>query len=218
MNLLNSLKQNLLTLKESYERALRMPEVSESSLNFTKVYDVILFTGKNRIDIRIAGKNANGKTNNKTVKSWNLEKGKYLIIPASEYIQVFRLIKQIDKFMEVSPFVDCSSNNYVECVNELRRKLLSEKHRIEKLFKFEVDFNEYADVWLYKKQYKDGVLYQLRANAYNGKRKVAVKVPESRLDDIQQYIFVYRALKRLNKIEKSLLSIIDILDNTEKTV
>lgn len=216
---LNLLKQNLLALKENYERILRMPEISEGALNFVKIYDVILFTGKSRIDIRVAGKNVNGKSNNKTVKSWNSEKGKYLIIPASEYIQIFRLIKQIDRFMEVSPFIDCSSISYTKCISELRAKLLSEKHRIEELFRFKVDFNEYADVWLYKKQYKDGMLYQLRANAYNGKRKVAVKVPETKLNDIQQYISVYRSLKRLNKIEKSLSRITDVLDNnTEKTV
>jgi len=214
---LKMLKENLLRLKESYERILRMPEVSEHSLNFTKIYDVILFIGKNRIDIRVAGKNNNGKTNNKTVKTWNLEKGRYLIIPASEYIQIFRLIKQIGRFEEVSPFTECSSNSYIECIKELKEKLLFEKHKIERLFEFEVDFSNYADVWLYKKQYKDGIFYQLRANAYDGKRKVAVKVSESKLDDIQRYINVYRALKRLSKIEKTLLSIIDILDS-EKNV
>jgi hypothetical protein len=217
MELLNSLKQNLLGLKESYERILRI-EVSEDALNFIKIYDVILFIGKKRVDIRIAGKNVNGKTNNKTIKSWSLEKGRYLIMPASEYIQIFRLIRQIDRFIEVSPLVECSSNDYMECVNELMEKLFAEKHRIESLFKFSVDFNEYADVWLYRKQYKNGVFYQLRANAYNGKRKVAVKVPEARLDDIQPYISIYKALKRLNKVKKTLSSIIDILNTNEEKV
>lgn len=210
------LKKNLITLKDNYEMMLRIPEISENALNFVKIYDVILFIGNKRIDIRVAGRNKRGKTNNKTIKSWSIEKGRYLIIPASEYIQIFRLIKQIDRFTEVSPFTECVSDDYVKCVEELNTKLLTEKHKIESLFGFSVDLKEYADVWLYKKQYKSGIFYQLRANAYNGKRKVAVKVPEAQLSDIQQYILVYRALKKLNKIRKTLSSIIDVLNANKR--
>jgi hypothetical protein len=208
---LEKLKEDLTALKRSYEMMLRIPDVEQLPLKFEKVYDVILYEGKSRIDIRVAGKKSNGKVNNKTIKSWKKEKGRYLIMPITEYIYIYRLIRSIDRFLEVSPFADCSADDYTGCVDEIKKKLLKRKGEIESLLGFDVDFDKYADVWLYKAEYKDGIYIQLRANAYNGSRKVAVKVPEDKANILQEYVSVYRALKRLNKVEKLLLSVVDLI-------
>jgi hypothetical protein len=171
---------------------------------FVKVYDVILYAGEDRIDLRVAGRKADGKVNNKTVKSWKKEKGKYLIMPITEYIYVYRLIKAIDKFLDISPITDCLSDDYIDCIDEIKEKLLERKQEIENLLGFNVDFNKYADVWLYKNT-------QLRANGYDSSRKVAVKVPEYKADILQEYIAVYRGLKRLRKIERLMLRVVDMV-------
>jgi hypothetical protein len=212
--MLENLREELVDLKGSYEMMLRIPNVDELPLKFEKIYDVILYEGKNRIDIRVAGKSSGGKVNNKTVKSWKKEKGKYLIMPITEYVYIYRLIRSIDRFLEVSPYIDCTADSYVDCINEIREKLLKRKQEIESLLGFELDFDKYADVWMYKTEYKDGTYIQLRANAYNGSRKVAVKVPESKSEILQEYVSVYRALKRLKKVEKLLLSVVDLIRET----
>jgi len=209
--MLEKLRDELVGLKGNYEMMLRIPNVDELPLKFEKVYDVILYEGKNRIDIRVAGRTANGKVNNKTVKSWKKEKGKYLIMPITEYVYIFRLIKAIGRFLEVSPYAGCSADNYVDCVKEIKEKLMRRKSEIERQLGFDVDFDKYADVWLYRAEYRDGTYVQLRANAYKGSRKVAVKVPEYKDDVLQEYVAVYRALKRLDKVEKLLLSVVDLI-------
>jgi hypothetical protein len=246
--MLKNLRDELVTLKGSYEMMLRIPNIDELPLKFDKVYDVILYEGKDRIDIRVAGRTAERKVNNKTIKSWKKEKGRYLIMPITEYIYLFRLIRSIDRFVEVSPYTDCSFNTrstsnvqrptYADCIDEIKKKLLKRKQEIEERLGFEVDFDKYADVWLYKVEYKDGTYIQLRANAYDGSRKVAVKVPEYNVrretlnvepspneetirrtshvtrHPLQEYVAVYRALKRLNKVEKLLLSVVDLIRET----
>lgn len=213
--MLEKLREELVALKGNYEMMLRIPNPDELPLKFDKIYDVILYEGKDRIDIRVAGRSLNGKVSNKTVKSWKKEKGKYLIMPTTEYIYIFRLIRAIDRFLEVSPYADCSTDSYVDCVKEIKEKLLKRKQEIESLLGFTVDFDRYADVWLYKAEYKDGTYIQLRANAYNGSRKVSVKVPEYKSDILQEYVAIYRALKRLNKVEKLLLSVVDLIRGQE---
>jgi len=229
------LREELVNLKGSYEMMLRIPNVDELPLKFEKIYDVILYEGKDRIDIRVAGRTSDGKVSNKTVKSWKKEKGKYLIMPITEYVYIFRLIRSIDRFLEVSPYTDCFADNYTDCVKEIKEKLWKRKQEIESLLGFEVDFDKYADVWLYKTEYKDGTYIQLRANAYDGSRKVAVKVPEYNVRSetfnvrrekttrrtshvarhpLQEYVSVYRALKRLSKVEKLLLSVVDLIRET----
>ncbi len=209
--MLEKLRDELVGLKGNYEMMLRIPNVDELPLKFERVYDVILYEGKNRIDIRVAGRTANGRVNNKTVKSWKKEKGKYLIMPITEYVYIFRLIKAIGRFLEVSPYAGCSADNYVDCVKEIKEKLMRRKSEIERQLGFDVDFDKYADVWLYRAEYRDGTYVQLRANAYKGSRKVAVKVPEYKDDVLQEYVAVYRALKRLDKVEKLLLSVVDLI-------
>jgi hypothetical protein len=230
--MLRKLREELVNLKGSYEMMLRIPNVDELPLKFEKIYDVILYEGKDRIDIRVAGRSSDGKVSNKTVKSWKKEKGKYLIMPITEYIYIYRLIRSIDRFLEVSPYSDCSADDYIGCVKEIKEKLWKRKQEIESLLGFTVDFDKYADVWLYKAEYKDGTYTQLRANAYDGSRKVAVKVPEYNVrretsdvrrekttrhsslvtrHPLQEYVSVYRALKRLSKVEKLLLSVVDLI-------
>jgi len=209
--MLEKLRDELVGLKGNYEMMLRIPNVDELPLKFERVYDVILYEGKDRIDIRVAGRTANGRVNNKTVKSWKREKGKYLIMPITEYVYIFRLIKAIGRFLEVSPYAGCSADNYVDCVKEIKEKLMRRKSEIERQLGFDVDFDKYADVWLYRAEYRDGTYVQLRANAYKGSRKVAVKVPEYKDDVLQEYVAVYRALKRLSKVEKLLLSVVDLI-------
>jgi len=209
--MLEKLRDELVGLKGNYEMMLRIPNVDELPLKFEKLYDVILYEGKDRIDIRVAGRTANGRVNNKTVKSWKREKGKYLIMPITEYVYIFRLIKAIGRFLEVSPYAGCFADNYVDCVKEIKEKLIRRKKEIERQLGFDVDFDKYADVWLYKVEYKDGIYVQLRANAYEGSRKVAVKVPEYKDEVLQEYVAVYRALKRLSKVERLLLSVVDLI-------
>jgi hypothetical protein len=62
---------------------------------------------------------------------------------------------------------------------------------------------------------KNGTYIQLRANAYNKSRKVVVKVPEDKANILQEYVSVYRALKRLKKVEKLLLSVVDLIRGQE---
>ena len=212
--MLKELKEKLVDLKRSYEMMLRIPNVDELPLNFEKVYDVILYEGKDRIDIRVAGISGR-KVNNKTIKSWKRDKGRYLIIPITEYIHIYRLIRALCRFLEVSPITDCSADNYIDCASEIKKKLFKRKQEIEEQLGFEVDFNKYADVWLYRAEYKDGTYIQLRANAYDNSRKVVVKVPEYKQNVLQEYVVVYRALKRLNKVEKLLLSVVDLIGGKE---
>jgi hypothetical protein len=209
--MLKKLREELVNLKGNYEMMLRIPNPNELPLKFDKIYDVILYEGSDRIDIRVAGRTSDGKVSNKTIKSWKKEKGKYLIMPITEYVYIYRLIRDIDRFLEVSPYADCFADNYVDCVKEIREKLWRRKQEIESLLRFTVNFDKYADVWLYNVEYKDGVYTQLRANAYDSSRKVAVKVPEYRSDILQEYVSVYRALKRLSKVEKLLLSVVDLI-------
>lgn len=211
--MIEKLKKKLADLKKSYEMMLRVPNADELPLKFEKVYDLMLYEGKSRIDLRVAGRTSTGKVNNKTVKSWNKEKAKYLLIPLTEYVYIYRLLRDINRFLEISPYADCSSDNYIDCVKQLKEKLWKRKQEIENLLGFDVDFNKYADVWLYK---KDGAYIQLRANAYDKSRKVAVKVSEYKADILKEYVAVYRALKRLNKVEKLLLSIVDLIRDKEE--